>query len=428
MLQRVIAAIRRRPVPIDTRLRAAFVRRALQSDREPRAVIAALAAARDEVQHRYPKQARGVTAADVEEMDRKNIEFAVYMSLEGLSVQRPAVLEHELAMRDLAKAAVRERFGDSLDDLRVLVVVAREVCEAFHAEHGVDSAKYESLVRLSARAFLIADEVLELLTAGFPSGALARWRSLHEVSVVAAVIAGHDEATATRYLEHEIVGRAKSADDYQRYGEALGEDRLDASVLEEILAQRRALVTRYGKRYNKDVGWAEHLVSDPNFRSLEVLAQRDWLRPYYSLANNPVHAGSGNLINEIGMSDARVLLTGPSASGLIDPIQLTAVSLAATVAELLSIAPDQAAMNWELQMRAVDELASRLIAGLQDANGPDTKLPPDAADAATDTPIAQRPSLLAWPAIGWEDVTADLDVERSLRRGRRVYRRSRLVG
>ena len=57
---------------------------------------------------------------------------------------------------------------------------------------------FEALSRLLARACRIAEEVLVLLKAGYGQGALARWRALHEVAVVADLIAENGEDCAER--------------------------------------------------------------------------------------------------------------------------------------------------------------------------------------------------------------------------------------
>lgn len=413
MLRRLRVRLRRAndPDQVDRLLRLLFTKRVLEGDREPRSVAAAYEWAYEEVQRQVPRAASAVSPERVSSWTDENLDFAVAMSVQGLDVQRPAVIEHEREIRAVAGESVTAAFGAALDELRLLCAVAHECCERFHAERDDGSRRHEALARLTARGMLIADEIQHLLRGGYPSGALARWRSLHEASVIAAVLSANDEATARRYLDHEAVGRARAARDYQRHASAFGETPLDQQTVEEIIERRDALVAEHGSPYKRDFGWAAHLVTDPNLRTLETLAERDWLRPYYGLANHPVHAGAGNLLNEIGVDDNRTLLTGPSVAGLIDPIQLTAHSLVFLVRQLLYSGPDDDALEWILQVQALERLSARTIEALKpDVHEPQPEAEPATRDRTppTEADPLPLPSLLAWPAISWADVSAGL--------------------
>src|SRR5206468_2797969 len=86
------------------------------------------------------------------------------------------------------------RWGKGFDLLRMLLTICREL--------GQDSAKRlrksrahknrvlrSLMVRLHARACQITAEIITLMENGFADGAMARWRTLYEVGVVATVIA-----------------------------------------------------------------------------------------------------------------------------------------------------------------------------------------------------------------------------------------------
>lgn len=409
MLRRLRLRLRRvsDPDQVGRLLRLLFTKRVLEGDREPGFVAAAYEWAYEEVQRRMPHAASAVSSERVSRMTDENLGFAVAMSLQGLDVQHPAVIEHERDVRAVAGERVTAAFGAPLDELCVLRAVAHESCERFHAAGDDGSRRHEALARLTARGMLIADEIQHLLQGGYPSSALARWRSLHEASVIAAVLAGSDEATARRYLDHEAVGRAKAVNDYQRHAPAFGETPLDQQTLEEIIDRRDALVAEHGTSYKRDFGWAAHLLPDPNFRTLEALAERDWMRPYYGLANHPVHAGSGNLLNEIGVDDNRTLLTGPSAAGLTDPIQLTAHSLVFLIRQLLYSGLDDDALQWIIQVEALERLSTRTIEALKpEAHEPRPEAESASSHRTGSAEVEPLPSLLAWPDISWAEVRA----------------------
>src|SRR5208282_6072349 len=82
---------------------------------------------------------------------------------------------------------------------------------------------FEVLTRLHARSCQIASEVLSLLLAGHADGAMARWRSLHEISVVCSFISKHGNELAERYLLHQCVESYKAAAQYQEYCDRIGD-------------------------------------------------------------------------------------------------------------------------------------------------------------------------------------------------------------
>src|SRR5207244_4451291 len=81
---------------------------------------------------------------------------------------------------------------------------------------GTNDYKFETLVRLQGGAVRVAGEVYTLMLSGYASGAHARWRTLHEIAVVALFIAQEDKKTAERYVYHRFV---KSHEDALKYQE-----------------------------------------------------------------------------------------------------------------------------------------------------------------------------------------------------------------
>lgn len=392
----------RRVEAVGRLLRTLFIQRALRSDREPASIADAYAWAYDEVQRLQPRSAAAVPPERVSQFTDENLDFAVDLSLRSLEIQSPSVIQHEREVQAIAKAAVTAEFEPALDQLRILRAVAHESCEAFHSQHGTHTARHTALTRLTARGMLVADEAQHLLEGGYPSGALARWRSLHEVSVIAAVISEADESTARRYLDHEAVTRAKAANDHQKHAAALGAEPLPQKTFDEIASRRTMLLAEHGRTFKGEYGWAAHLLPGANFRALEELVGADWLRPYYRLANHPVHAGAGNLLNEIGVDDDRALLTGPTNSGLTDPIQLTARSLVFLTRQLI-LSSDDPSLQWVLRAEALERLASRLVETLgQEPAEPEThEADCHRSDPSEDEALS---SLLAWPEISWDEV------------------------
>jgi hypothetical protein len=101
--------------------------------------------------------------------------------------------------RETRHGAFRERLYERwqmpLERLRMLVTVTREfgagINENARQSTSATSHKFmiDVLSRSHARACQIDEEIICLLEGGFADGAMARWRTLHEVAVVASFIA-----------------------------------------------------------------------------------------------------------------------------------------------------------------------------------------------------------------------------------------------
>ena len=117
-------------------------------------------------------------------------------------------------------------WGKGLSLLDMLVVIAVEVCGEI-VETETESTQPTLAFchsRLHTRACQIANEAITLMRYGFADGAMARWRTLHEVAVVMNFLSEHGEEVAKRYLDHEAVESWKAAQLYQKKCPALGLD------------------------------------------------------------------------------------------------------------------------------------------------------------------------------------------------------------
>lgn len=81
---------------------------------------------------------------------------------------------------------------------------------------------------------MTASEVGALLRSGFATGAMTRWRTLHELAVTAFFIAEHDDEVANRFLAYDIVERFRSATVHARYAQRLGEEPFEDDFLKSL--------------------------------------------------------------------------------------------------------------------------------------------------------------------------------------------------
>ncbi len=232
-----------------------------------------------------------------------------------------------------------------------------------HREHAVrtNDALFEALTRLHARACQIASAILVLLRSGFADDAHARWRALHEISVVSQFLGDAGEDTAERYLLHDVVQRYKLAIQYQKHAKALNEDPLPTEEFEILKTRRDDLVKRYGKPFKEEYGWAASVLGKkrPTIVDIEDSVNLEHWRPYYRMASDNVHANVHSTYSKLGVMPQKgdVLLAGPSNAGLADPGHSAAISLHQVTLALLAT---KASFDAIVVMRILEDLVDEI--------------------------------------------------------------------
>jgi hypothetical protein len=218
----------------------------------------------------------------------------------------------------------------------------------------------EAITMLHARACQISAEVLVLLEAGFAEGAMARWRSLHEVATTLLFIQKHGSATAERYLAHDVVESWKAAKEYSTHSARLGYEPISTEELAEVKRAYDSALMKYGDGFGTSYGWAasDLQIRKPTFADIEKGAGFEHFRPFYRLASHPVHANSKAVKFRLGMLEGtNALPVGPTNYGLADPGQNTGLSLSHVTAALITMAPTYERL---LHMQIMAELAREL--------------------------------------------------------------------
>jgi len=227
------------------------------------------------------------------------------------------------------------RWGKALDRLRFLLAASREVGEEqYKRYHRLKRHKQpalsEVLCRLHARACQVAEEIILLMESGYADGAMARWRTLHEIGVVATVLTDHGEEIAQRYVAHEIVETKSAVDEYERSQVPLGYLPISERRKKSLLARYKEVIDIYGKSFGSPYGWAAHHLkrTKPIFSDLEDAAGRAQARSYYKMASYNVHASPRGIYDRLGYDAQRAIIAGPTNAGLTEPGQNTAFTLA----------------------------------------------------------------------------------------------------
>jgi hypothetical protein len=255
--------------------------------------------------------------------------------------------ESKLQKRDRTgfKSRLYARWGKGLELLKMFVAISREVGSGVNVAAraaGQAPASTDVMTRLHARACQIAEEVICLLENGFSDGAMARWRTLHEVSAVASLILMHGEELAERYSAHQAIENAKAARLYQKHHQRLNQTPIEQETIDYIEQSRTMLIEKYGREFGGNYGWAaKHLhIAEPTLTHIIEKANIDHLSPYYKMASHNVHANPKGIYFKLGhIGESEVLLAGPSNAGLTDPAHSTAISLLQITSALVSMEP-----------------------------------------------------------------------------------------
>lgn len=289
---------------------------------------------------------KNLRLADAEKATFAASEVAAEYTLKAVKKSWPKAAKHQLREDRKFKKHISELWGEPIELLAMILTICRElgdrVMEELAAKPKIKTpCLFHVMQRLHARSCQIADEIITLLRAGFPDGAMARWRSLHEVTVVLHFIWLHGESVASRYLNHNVI---------ESYRAALKHDatcgRFDRAPLPEVdLAQLREMrevaIKKYGKEFAEDYGWAAKALKKtrPKFSDIQESVEQDHWRADYQIASYNVHAGSKGVTFRLSTPYTDDVVSGASDFGLCEPGQNTAISLNQVAAIVIQIAP-----------------------------------------------------------------------------------------
>ena len=223
-----------------------------------------------------------------------------------------------------------------------------------HNESTAEEAEdhqFIALIQLHAKAILVARETQALVSAGFADGALARWRTSHELAVCARAIATSKES-GFRFLLSEHVKNANDMRCFEEYHQRLNHAPLTKEMWDINLLRETEALAILGKNYDKkgDYEWARPLANEngiPNkkrisLKTLEELVGLDHYRPYFSWACEKNHAQSKVNYANLGTSCNEknpLFLVGASSFGHLEPIDCTVLSLLFTTTACLTPYP-----------------------------------------------------------------------------------------
>lgn len=241
---------------------------------------------------------------------------------------------------------IEQTWGKPIDLLEMLYCISMEAGDLFNELFRPDAARnnnmvFDVLTRLHARSCQIVTEIILLLRNGYADGAHARWRTLHEITVIGYFIAKQGNDVAERYICHTAVESYKASLIYQIHADALGYDKLSDAEIGCIKDDYEFYIDKYGTNYKNSYGWAAFSLNkdNPTIADIETDVGLKYMRPYYKMASHNVHANPKGIFFRLGLipEGGDILLAGPSNVGLADPGTCTALSLLQITTNLLTI-------------------------------------------------------------------------------------------
>lgn len=267
---------------------------------------------------------------------------------------------------------LQARWGKGFDALRMLIELSRDIGIAYQRRVSRRRSRRmahigPALMHLHVRAVQISSEIMTLMENGFADGAMARWRTLNEVTCVAMLLDAGGDELAERYLLHEHIEARKALRAYQEAQPLLGYRPFAKREAARIERDYQHLLARFGKSFGTDYDWAaDHLShAQPTFWHIQDAVGRQKMRSHYKMASHNVHAGTKGIAHRLGaMPQAYPGIAGASNVGFVEPGQNLAISLVHISMLLL---PKTGSLDDLAHMAALNQLQTRVPRALSRA-------------------------------------------------------------
>lgn len=274
---------------------------------------------------------------------------------------------------DRFRKNLRVRWSRGLSRYAMLIRMARELGSYVNQEVRASATEENAdvvdvLTRLHIRSCQVAEEVLVLLQNGFANGAMARWRTMHEIEVSAHFIGKYGNECAKRYKDHQCVESYRGAQEYELARERLGYAEIPAEDREEIAKRYNDVLQKHGNEFGGQYGWAaaDLHIKKPTFKEIQSSVGIDYLRGHYRMASHGVHANPrGIYFSLTSLFPSDEIVAGASNAGLADAGEGAARALISISAALLSLSPS---MDHQVAIRAMQLLQSEIASAFLQAH------------------------------------------------------------
>lgn len=279
-----------------------------------------------------------------------------------------------------------QRWKPAFVAIEALWQVSHEIGAALNNQERPKAAQtsdyqFEAVVSLHAKTHLVAREAIALMQAGFADGALARWRTMHELTCIALLLSQAPQRVAELYLLSFRFDAYKAAKLSHEFMPADSCEHFTAEEVEAIGQDCERIKAHYGVNLGEEYEWARAVMPQGtpakkkvSFRDLEEAAGQTLMRPYYKWASQHNHGAYRPADKGLGMVEAKspLMLTGQSNSGMVDPLQLVARTLAKVSEALFCV---RSTFDTVVYRDVIDSLAYRVapIATAAEAKSRDSR-------------------------------------------------------
>ena len=236
-----------------------------------------------------------------------------------------------------------QRWKSGFDMLAVLRQTSIEAGQMFQAEFLAYREYHHDpllgvLMHLHAHACRLMGEIEALLIAGYPDGAHARWRTMHEIAVYSILIRKHGQGCAEDFIRYGLIEAANGMEGYQITALAMGREPYSDEVLRAARELRDNLLAQCDPDIQSSNGWARTHVGSSKFLNLQRAAGLDRWANDYKAASRSIHFDYREMRSLLGMAEAKedMLLCGPSNSGMTGPAHAAAIALVQTTGVFLT--------------------------------------------------------------------------------------------
>ncbi len=235
-------------------------------------------------------------------------------------------------------------YHEPIIELEIFIENCLSIINEFNYEESIEANLYTAIDGIAARAMLISQEILLLVKNGFSSGALARWRTLYELSIIATFLAKYGENTAQRYLAYQDVSTYNEAKLYNKYVGTLGFEEIKKEEFNELQLRYENIKRQFPEINDGDYSWASHILGMASFKKIAENTDLNYLLPFYKLSCNYNHGNAKAIFFDIGqlygLSKEQSYKLAQTNVGFTDTAQLTALSLLSVVKALISLNPN----------------------------------------------------------------------------------------
>lgn len=295
----------------------------------------------------------------------KTREQMVPSFLADLKKRWPAEKMRQQRELDRFRKNLRTRWSRGLNKYAMLIRMSLDFGSYINQEARASATEQNAdlvdvLTRLHIRSCQVAEEVLVLLQNGFANGAMARWRTMHEIEVSAHFIGKYGNECAKRYKDHQFVESYRGAQEYEAARERLGYAEIPAEDREEIEKGYKRVLQKHGNEFGGQYGWAaaDLHIKKPTFKELQCDVGVDYLRGHYRMASHGVHANpKGIYFSLTSLFPSDEIVAGASNAGLTDAGEGATRALVSVSAALLSLS---SSLDYQVTIKAMQLLQNEI--------------------------------------------------------------------